>query len=371
MNKKMRELLARMQAVREAVKGHLEGSDTEKAQAGMRELEDLQAQYEMHEKLFKDEQAEIPEPEKQKDSGITADEKAFIDFCRGTNKALSFSANGAIVPKTVADKIIETVKELSPIFSKATIYYAKGTLSIPVFGLDGGDQIEAGYATEFTDLTAHAGKFTSVDLSALAIGALTKISKNLINNTDMDVLAFVVRRIAQAVAEFLEAELLVGTGAAGHMTGATKTTNLVLAGGATTAFVTAEKLIDMQLTVPQQFQGNAEWIFTKDVFKAVRKLKDGAGEFILIKDFQAGSGWTLLGKPIYISENMPAVAENAVCVLYGDFSGMALKMSKNVEIQVLNELYAAQGAVGVVAWVEADSKIENAQKFVGLKMAAA
>lgn len=367
MNKKMRELLARMQAVREAVKAYLEGNDTEKAQTGMKELEDLQAQYEMHEKLFKDEQAEIPEPEKQKDSGITADEKAFVDFCRGTNKALSFGANGAVIPKTIADKIIETVKELSPILSKVTMYYAKGTFSIPVYGLDGGDDIQAGYATEFTDLTAHAGKFTSVDLTALAIGALTKISKNFINNTDVDVLGFVVAKVAKAVADFLEGELIAGTAATGHMTGIIKTTNTINAGSISA--ITADNLIDLQLVIPEVYQKDACWIMNKAAFKGIRKLKDGTtGEYIMTKDFAQGFGWTLLGKPVYISENMPAIASATIPVVYGDFSGMACKLSKNVEIQVLNELFAAQGAVGVVAWVEADSKIENAQKFAGLKM---
>lgn len=65
---------------------------------------------------------------------------------------------------------------------------------------------------------------------------------------------------------------------------------------------------------------------------------------------------------------MPAVAAGAIPVLYGDFSGMAVKLSQAVEIQVLNELYAPQHAVGIVGWVEIDSKIENSQKFMGIKM---
>jgi len=370
MNKKMRELLVQIEAKTKEARYFQDAKDTEKASSAMTEIENLQKEYEVEEKLFKAEQQKVPdEPEKGKDTGISAEEKAFVDYCKGITKELSAGSNGAVIPGSVANKIIEAVKELSPIYSKATIYNAKGTLSIPVYGLDDTDYIQAAYGTEFTDLTAHAGKFTSVDLTSLAIGALAKISKNLVNNTDIDVLSFVTQKIAQAIADFLEKELLVGTGATGHMTGATKTTNLVNAGGLTAASVTADKLADLQLTVPQVYQPDACWIFNKDVYKAVRKLKDGNGDYLLVRDFLNGSGWTLLGKAVYISDNMPAVAENAIPVLYGDFSGMACKLAKNVEIQVLNELYAAQHAVGVVGWVEADSKIENAQKFVGLKMA--
>lgn len=369
MNKKMRELLSTIETKRKEARGFQDSGDTEKAAATLTEMESLQAQYEVEEKLFKAEQEEVETKDMDKPEEENKEEKAFVAFCRGTEKALTFGANGAIIPKTIASKIIEQVKELSPIFAKCTVYNVNGNLSIPVYGDDGGDNIQAAYGTEFTDLTAHAGKFTSVDLSALMVGALTKISKSFVNNTDVDVLAFVTQKIAKAIADFLEKELLVGTGLTGKMTGATTTTNLNTLTTKTLAGITADVLIDTQLAVPEVYQKDACWIMNKEVFKAVRKLKDGTtGEYILTKNFADGFGWDLLGKPVYTSENMPAVGASTIPVLYGDFSGMACKISKNVEMQVLNELYAPQHAVGVVGWVEADSKIENSQKFVGVKM---
>lgn len=368
MNKKMRELLAKMEDIRIAARKSLEAGETTKASEALVEYDALEAEYHVEEKLFKAEQSKVPD-EASKKTTLSDEEKAFVDYVRGVSKTLSFGANGAVIPKTVSDKIIDTVKELSPILAKASIYYAKGTFSIPVYGADGGDDIQAGYATEFTDLTAHAGKFTSVDLSALSIGALAKISKNFINNTDLDVLAFVIKKIAKALADFLSKEAIAGTGAAGHMTGAIKTTNVVNAGGIAIGSITADKLIDLQLEVPEVYQVDAYWTMSKTLFKHIKKYKDGAGDYILVRDFTAGSGWSLLGKPVSIDENMPAVAENAIPVIYGDMSGLAIKLSKDVEVKVLNELYAVQNAVGVLGYVEADSKIENSQKFVALKMA--
>lgn len=55
---------------------------------------------------------------------------------------------------------------------------------------------------------------------------------------------------------------------------------------------------------------------------------------------------------------------------YGDFSGLAVKISENFTIQMLLEKYATQHAVGAVAYMELDSKAENAQKIAALKMAA-
>lgn len=372
-NKRMREILASIEKLRGEAKSLKEEKKFDDATAKLAEISDLQKEYEVEKALFEAEQEKVPDEPATKSSKLTDEEKAFVAYCRSvqTEKTLSLGSNGAIVPDSIANKIIEAVKELSPIYAKATIYNAKGVLSIPYYGADSSDDVQAAYATEFTDLTAHQGKFTSVDLSALTIGALAKISKSLINNTDVDVLNFIVQKVAKALADFIEKELLVGTGASGHMTGATTTTNVNTLTTKTVAGHTADVLIDTQLMVPEVYQANACWIMNKDVFKAVRKLKDTEGDYILTKNFAEGFGWMLLGKPVYISENMPAVAASSVSVLYGDFSGMACKLAKNVEIQVLNELYAAQHAVGVVGWVEVDSKIENSQKFVGIKNSAA
>lgn len=49
-------------------------------------------------------------------------------------------------------------------------------------------------------------------------------------------------------------------------------------------------------------------------------------------------------------------------------SGFTVKLAKNVELQVLNELYAAQHALGVVGWIEIDSKVTDQQKLAVLQV---
>ena len=57
-------------------------------------------------------------------------------------------------------------------------------------------------------------------------------------------------------------------------------------------------------------------------------------------------------------------------ILYGDFSGLAVKITENWEINILRERFAIQHALGVYAYLEMDSKIENAQKLSALVMAS-
>lgn len=368
MNKKMRELLAKIEEKTKAARTAQDAGETEKAAGLLKEIDPLRSEYETEKALFALEQDKVPDEPEQKKGEMSADEKAFVEYCAKAAGSLSAGNNGAVIPTTIANKIIEEVKELSPILSMVTPYNATGKLAIPTYGKDGSDEIQAAYGEEFTELTEHAGKFGAVELDALMVGALTKISKKLINNATVDTLPFITRKMGSAFAEFFERELLAGTGAKGRMTGATTTTNLVQASAATLAAITADLLIDVQAAVPQVYQAKAVWLMNKDVLKAVRKLKDSNGDYLLTRSLVEGFSWDLLGKPVYISENMPAVAAGAVPVLYGDMSGMAFKLGKQLELQVLNEKYAAQYATGIVGWAEVDSKIENAQKFVGVQM---
>ena len=324
----------------------------------------------------------------EKDDNVKSEERAFTEYIvsgkqRANSPGMSYGNNGAIVPTTIAKKIIEKVKELSPIYDKVEKFTTKGTLEIPVYDTDSsatsptGDVNVAYQGDEFTALVAGQGKFTSVELKGYSHGALSVISRKLLNNEDINVTTFLTNKMAQAFAEFWEKELLVGSGATNnHMTGAISTTNLVATGNTTYTAANAAKidnLINLQLAVPQQYQKNAMWIMNKAVFTELRKVKDGNGNYYLAygKGITEGFDWQLLGKPVYISDNMPAATSaNNIPVLYGDFAGMAMKISQNLEIQLMREKYIDKNAIGIVGWAECDSKIQNNQMIAGLKMAA-
>lgn len=67
---------------------------------------------------------------------------------------------------------------------------------------------------------------------------------------------------------------------------------------------------------------------------------------------------------------MPVMAASAKPVLYGDLSGLSVNVRENIQIQVLQEKYATLHAVGVVAWLELDSKVTDSQKMATLTMKA-
>lgn len=310
------------------------------------------------------------------------EEEAFEAYIRGVvanTRAgdpvnLTETAGGAMIPKTIAKRIVEEVYNISPILERSTKYNTKGDLVIPYYDEDT-TAITVAFAQEFTELTSSVGTFTGITLKDYLAGALTLVSRSLINNTDINLTDFVVRRMALNIARFLENVLLNGGVVSG--TGTPQDPYVKVLGlstatvGVTTAAataITADDLIDLQGSIKDMFQQNAIWIMNSKTRTAIRKLKDEVGRYLLQDDVSAAFGKTLLGKDVYVSDNMPEMEADAIAVYYGDMRGLATKFSEDMNIQVLREKYATMHAIGVVGWVDFDAQIENQQAIAALKM---
>ena len=308
---------------------------------------------------------EAPKPEM---TNVQRDEKAVINLIKQIKNAdtpMTYGANGAVVPTTIAQRIIAKVEEICPIWTMAEHFNVKGNLSLPAED-DTNTNLTMTYADEFTDAESGKVTFKAINLGEYLGRCLCKISKSLINNSQFDIVTYVVDKIANKVSAFLEKELLVGTTA--KIAGLSGVTLNVTTASATA--ITADELIDLQEEVIDAYQANAIWIMNRATRKAIRKLKDQDGQYLLNKDMTAKWGYTLLGKPVYTSDNMATISAGKIVIYYGDMSGLAVKVSEEMNIQVLNEKYAEQHAVGVLAFVGCDAKVQNTQKIAKLTMKA-
>lgn len=308
------------------------------------------------------------EIEIEKEERALNEEKAFADYIRGvvTNERatnMTLTDNGAVIPTTIANRIIRKVYDISPILQRSTKYNVKGTLELPYYD-ESTQAITVAFATEFQELESNIGKLDSITLTGYLAGALSLVSRSLINNSQFDIVSFVVDVMAYDISRFIEDVLLNGKGS---VKGLSDLTNVKTTASATA--ITADELILAQGKVKDVYQNNAIWIMSPATRDAIRSLKDGMGRYLLQDDISLPFGKSLLGKPIYVSDNMPEMKAGKNAIYYGDMSGLATKFAEELSIQVLREKYATMHAVGVVGWIEFDSKVENAQKIVAVKMA--
>lgn len=275
-------------------------------------------------------------------------------------------ANGAVIPQTIANKIISTVYDICPILERSSKYNVKGKLEIPYYAEDSNGAITVAYANEFEELESNVGSFGRIELDGFLAGALALISRSLINNSQFNIVDFVIEKMAYAIKRFIEGELLNGT--SGKVTGLSTVTKTVTTDSS--IVITADELIDLHDSIKDDFQSGAIWIMSPATRTAVRKLKATTGEYLFNDDISSPFGASILGKPVYVSDNMPDIEAGKVAIYYGDMKGLATKFSEDMEIEVLREKYSTQHAVGVVGWLEFDGKIENQQMLAKLVMKA-
>lgn len=377
--KKYKALIERKNDLVTRAKEIVNGAETEK-----RELTDDEAKElaEIHDDVMKikdalgimddiddEDREKVPaDGDGKKDNTEEQETRAFENYIRGiVNERANLvdSGNGAVIPKHIANKIIKKVYDICPILEKSTKYNVKGKIDIPVYTEDSTDFINVGYATEFVDLTANIGTFDKVELGGFLAGALSLISRSLINNTEFNLVDFVTNQMAYAIARFIEGELIHGT--ANKVEGLSTLTNGITAASASA--ITADEVIALKDKVKDVYQQGAMWIMSSATRTAIRQLKNAQGMYLLNDDLSTPFGESILGKPVYVSDNMDDIATGKVVIYYGDFAGLATKFAEEINIEVLREKYATQHAIGVVGWFEFDSKIENTQMLAKLTMA--
>ena len=376
----LKELFEARTAKQEEMKAILDGAQTENRALSdeestkfdtleneIKELDKQIARIQTVRSLEKD----APAPEKAPDERSVEQREydAFTAFLRGTEtrqeEPMTKGDNGAVIPSSIAKKIFEKVVDICPIFKDAERYNVKGTLNIPYYDATNGD-ITMDYADEFTDGESTSGKFGSISLTGYLARAITDVSKSLINNSQFDIANYVINHMALRISVFLEKELLFGTNnKIDGLKGVTQTVETL-----SSTAITPDELIDLQESIPDVYQGNAYFIMNKATRTAIRKLKDGQNNYLLNRDFNSRWGYTLLGKDVYTSAQMPTIAAGAAAIYYGDYKGLAVKVSEDINIEVLRETKARQHAIEVLGFVELDAKVQNAEMISKLVMKA-
>ncbi len=380
---KKNELITRAEAIlndAETNKRELTDDEAQELAEIRDDVKKIKAALEIHNEIkdekkeLKEEVAEGKEAEDKLNEAACeeAERRAFEAYVRGVvlnerAEAVNMTkvANGAVIPTTIANKIIAKVYNICPVLERSSKYNVKGKLEIPYYD-ETSHSITVDYADEFEDLTSNVGAFTKIELDGFLAGALTLISRSLINNAQFNITDFIVERIAYAVKRWIEGELLNGTDSKiAGLSGVSKTITAAAANA-----ITADEVIRLHDSIIDDYQTDAIWIMSPATRTAIRTLKTNTGIYLLNDDISTPFGASILGKPVYVSDNMPDMAAGKTAIYYGDMKGLATKFSEDITVEVLREKYATMHAVGVVSWVELDAKVEDQQKLAKLVMHA-
>ena len=265
------------------------------------------------------------------------------------------SEGGYLVPDEFERTLVEALEDEN-IFRRLAkvITTASGDRKIPVVASKG----TASWIDEEGTIPESDDSFGQVSIGAYKLGTMIKVSEELLNDSVFQLEPYISREFARRIGNKEEEAFFIGDGS-GKPTGI-----LAATGGAqlgvTTAGATAitlDEVLDLFYSLKAPYRNKSVFIMNDSTVKAIRKLKDGQGQYLWQPSIQAGTPDTILNRPLFTSSYVPAIAAGAKTIAFGDFSYYWVADRQGRVFKRLNELFAVTGQVGFVATQRVDGKL--------------
>ena len=265
------------------------------------------------------------------------------------------SEGGYLVPDEFERTLIQTLEEEN-VFRKLAkiIQTSSGDRKIPVVVTKG----TAAWLDEGEEFDESDSVFGQTSIGAYKLGTMIKVSDELLNDSVFNLESYISTEFARRIGAKEEEAFLVGD-ADGKPTGifnATGGAQLGITAGSATA-ITADEIIDLVYSLKAPYRKNAVFLMNDATVKAIRKLKDGQGQYLWQPSLTAGTPDTLLNRPVYTSAYAPIIEAGAKTIAFGDFGYYWIADRQGRSFKRLNELFATTGQVGFLASQRVDGKL--------------
>lgn len=266
---------------------------------------------------------------------------------------------GFLVPETYLKQVIMRLNTLGRTRSISNVLTTQSTVNIPVEG----DSPTFAWIDEGAAYGETKATLGQEQIKAWKLGGIIKVSEELLQDSMINFDAYMSGQIAKGIDKAESPAFAVGDGvskpkgyAFAATVGADSTTAAV-------ASVTADELIDIYYDLKEEYRKTSTWRMTDKTEKAIRKLKDGDGNYLYAPGLTAGETSTLLGRPIVIDNSMQELGIGNKFIVLGDFKNYQIADRGQMSIQRLNELYAVNGMVGFKVYKRVDAKPTLAEAF--------
>ncbi len=310
--------------------------------------------------------------------GIASDayKKAFWAQLRGKNSyeirdALQvgeLSEGGYTVPDEFEHQLVEALQEENIMRGLVhVITTASGDRKIPLVTNYG----NASWIEEEQQIPESDVAFGQISLGAHKLATAIRISQELLQDSAFDMAAFITHEFQRRAGAAEEEAIISGDGShkpigllhdtLGAQVGVT---------AASSTAITADELIDLQHSLKSGYRRKAAFIMNDAAIKALRKLKDGQGQYLWQPSIREGVPDMVLNTRVYMSNYMPLLEAGKKVILYGDYSYYWLADRVGRTLQRLNELYAMTDQVGFKLTERLDGRLILPEAVKCLQMKA-
>lgn len=278
------------------------------------------------------------------------------------------SEGGYLVPDEYERTLIDKLEEQNIFRSLAhVISTSSGDRKIPVVASKG----TAAWIDEEAQYPESDDAFGQVAIGAYKLATMIKVSEELLNDSVFDIAAYIAKEFARRIGAAEEEAFFTGNGT-GRPTGILSASTGAEVGvtAASATALTFDEVMDLYYSLRSPYRRNAVFIMNDATIKALRKLKNGNGDYIWQPSVTAGVPDTILNRPVHTSAFMPTLAADAKTILFGDLGYYWVADRVGRSFKRLNELYAPTGQVGFQASQRVDGKLILPEAVKCLQMKA-
>ena len=278
------------------------------------------------------------------------------------------SEGGFLVPDEYERTLVKSLEDANIMRTLCTIIRTDSSeRKIPVVASTG----TGSWVEEEGDIPESDDTFGQITLSAHKVATMIKVSDELLRDSVFDIQSYIAGEFARRIGACEEGAFITGDGT--HKpTGLLHATNGAGVGVTTAgATFTADEVIDLVYSVRSVYRPNAVFLMNDSAIRALRKLKDGSGQYLWQPGLREGEPDRLLNHRVYTSAYMPEIAAGNKPILFGDFKSYWIADRDGRSFQRLNELYAKTGQVGFLATERVDGRLvlPEAMKCLQIKTA--
>jgi HK97 family phage major capsid protein len=251
-----------------------------------------------------------------------SDVEAIRSLARGEIRSYDFEkrdvstgSTGSPVPTSFYNQVIDLARLVGPMLETSTILNTASGENLQIPSLS--SYSTGTVTTEGNTIGESDPVFNNfVTLSAYKYSFLTQVSRELIEDAGVDILGFLAQQTGNAMGFAINNALTVGTGTV-EPNGIVNRAGSAVTG--TSLNPTADNIIDLVYSLDGAarrlpgvgFQMNGSSIAN------VRKLKDGAGQYLFTPSLSSEARDLLLGHPIYENPAMASAASAVKPVIFG------------------------------------------------------
>jgi HK97 family phage major capsid protein len=271
---------------------------------------------------------------------------------------------GYLVPAEWRDEIVKPLTDMSFIRSAGARVISVPAGSGDTFYIPTLTNMSAAVLTDEEDAYDDADPtIGQVAFTPYKYTRTVKASEELVGRANFDIWGSILSGdFLQAFAAAENAAFTTGTGSnqpQGVVTGAGT--------GKTAASATAiiaDEVIETFHSLDYKYRTNAVWMMNDAIALVVRKLTDGAGQYLWQPALAAGQPSTLLGRPVINNSSMASsVTASAKTILFGNFDYYYIGDWENFSVDVNPYLYMANGQIGYFGRKSFDGNVMLAAAF--------